>query len=135
MIYAVLDRSRKITADHLRAALEVWRYCDDSARYVFGKASGEPDADAIMRAAARNGGRITQTEIHRDVFKNHGDAGKIGAALAALQAEGRLMPEPVPTDGRTATVWVVAKEAKEAKEPASNGLPSLSSLNSQGGAL
>jgi hypothetical protein len=131
MIYAMLDQSHKITADHLRAGLEVWRYCDDSARYIFGKASGDTTADAILQAAVRNGGRITQTEIQRDVFNNHGDGGKIAAALADLQGAGRLVPDKVPTDGRPVTVWHVATEAIKATKAPTNGLKSLISLSSQ----
>jgi hypothetical protein len=42
VIYAVLDGQRRIGVEHLRAALEVWRYCEESAHYAFGEATGTP---------------------------------------------------------------------------------------------
>lgn len=36
LIYAALDCSPTIQPHHLNAALAVWRYCDDSARNIFG---------------------------------------------------------------------------------------------------
>jgi hypothetical protein len=32
------------------AALTLWRYCDASARYIFGDLVGDPVADTILRA-------------------------------------------------------------------------------------
>ncbi len=36
LLYALLDGSDTITAEHLRAALAVWAYCEASARCIFG---------------------------------------------------------------------------------------------------
>jgi hypothetical protein len=48
-IYALLDCSAVVGAEHLLAALAVWRYCEDSARFIFGDALGDATADEIMR--------------------------------------------------------------------------------------
>jgi hypothetical protein len=55
LIFAVLDRSLMIGEDHLLAAIAVWEYCESSARFIFGDASGNPVADAILngRGVAR----------------------------------------------------------------------------------
>jgi hypothetical protein len=55
LVYAVLDCAEFIRREHLEAALAAWRYCGDSARYIFGESLGDPDADAIM-AALREAG-------------------------------------------------------------------------------
>ena len=56
-VYALLDQSAEITHEHLEAALEVWHYCLDSVRHVFGSSLGDPIADTILdalrKAAAR----------------------------------------------------------------------------------
>jgi len=39
MLYALLDGSATIEVPHLRAALALWRYCDDSCRIIFGDSS------------------------------------------------------------------------------------------------
>ena len=53
MIYAVLDRSTAITIHHLNAAVQVWRYCEDSARWLFGDQTGNPIADTRRARLAR----------------------------------------------------------------------------------
>jgi hypothetical protein len=48
LIYAVLDGCNNIDVHHLRAALEVWRYCQESVDYCFGGSSGSSTADRIL---------------------------------------------------------------------------------------
>ena len=50
LIYALLDQATEIQMPHLRAALEVWSYCEDSVRYLYGTATGDETADAILRS-------------------------------------------------------------------------------------
>ena len=57
-IYALLDCSTTIRPEHHRAALAVWNYCDRSARWIFGTATGDSNADRILialRAAGSSG--------------------------------------------------------------------------------
>ena len=35
LLYALMDTSDHIRSEHLRAAVALWRYCEDSARYIF----------------------------------------------------------------------------------------------------
>lgn len=37
LIYALLDRSRAISENHINCALAVWNYCKESAEYIFGR--------------------------------------------------------------------------------------------------
>src|SRR5262249_25864135 len=48
MLYALLDRSVVIRSEHLRAAVALWRYAEDSARYIFGGSTGDPVADKVL---------------------------------------------------------------------------------------
>lgn len=50
-IYALLDESTEVRLEHLRAAFAVWRFCRDSAKFIFGgfqrmNARHENSADA-----------------------------------------------------------------------------------------
>jgi hypothetical protein len=63
MIYALLDQSTTIGEKHLRAALAVWRYCEDSVKFVFGDALGDPVADAIINALREHGGEMRRRDI------------------------------------------------------------------------
>jgi hypothetical protein len=47
MIYALLGCSQHIGAEHLGAALAIWRYSTDSGRWIFGDSLGGPTADEI----------------------------------------------------------------------------------------
>src|ERR1019366_9762812 len=48
-VYALMDCSTQVREEHLRAALETWRYCADSARFIFGGVRKEdPMADKAL---------------------------------------------------------------------------------------
>src|SRR5437763_14431983 len=44
-LYALLDCSTVISRKHLEAALALWQYCENSARFIFGDDLGDPVAD------------------------------------------------------------------------------------------
>jgi hypothetical protein len=48
LLYALMDRSGRIEPAYPRAALSLWDYCERSARYIFGDALGDRDAQAIL---------------------------------------------------------------------------------------
>jgi DNA replicative helicase MCM subunit Mcm2 (Cdc46/Mcm family) len=56
VIYALLDLSTKVRPQHLRAALALWKYSERSATWIFGTATGDPNADRIL-SALRAAGR------------------------------------------------------------------------------
>jgi hypothetical protein len=105
-IYAVMDLSKTIDHEHLMAALAVWEYAEDSARYIFGDATGDPVADQIhtaLRNVAPDG--MTRTQI-RDLFGRNKGAARIDQSLALLLGEGRVrMEQHVNTGGRPAEKW------------------------------
>ena len=107
LIYALLDESPTIGADHLRAALAAWEYCEASARFVFGSSLGDPVADDLLRAIRATGATgMTRTEM-RDLFKRNKSGGEIGAALELLARLGHIHShQVVETGGRPAEVWI-----------------------------
>jgi hypothetical protein len=62
-LYAVLDKSAVITAEHMQAALAVWTYCEDSARYVFGQQLGDPVSDSILAMLKESATGLTRNEL------------------------------------------------------------------------
>jgi hypothetical protein len=104
-VYALLDCSHVVNAKHLMAALEVWRYCEDSARFIFGDALGDATADEILRALRTAGsGGLTRTEISAQFGRNK-QAGDIGRALNVLQEYGRARMTREQTEGRPVERW------------------------------
>ncbi len=75
-IYATLDCSGTIALPHLEAALAVWRYSLDSARWIFGGSLGDPTADEIWTLAKDGPNGITRTEV-RDLFSRNKKAREI----------------------------------------------------------
>jgi Bifunctional DNA primase/polymerase, N-terminal/Protein of unknown function (DUF3987) len=105
-LYAATDQSASIEREHLEGALALWDYAEESARYIFGDATGDPVADAILQAL-RNAGDtgLTWTEI-RDLFKRHQGAERINAALGELLRLGRVERQTEQTGGRPTERWV-----------------------------
>ncbi|MGC2780371.1 MAG: hypothetical protein WA418_32525, partial [Bradyrhizobium sp.] len=107
LVYALLDRQDWIDAQHLKAALAVWEYCDASAARVFGRLLGDPTADEILAALRQaGGGGMTRTLI-RDLFGKHKTADRINAALALLASKGLVRWSSASTGGRPVEIWYI----------------------------
>jgi hypothetical protein len=84
LIHARLDGVLTIGPSHLEAALEVWRYCEDSCRYLFGDLIGDPTADAILKALRSTPQEgLTRWEINK-LFAGNKPAAEIERALHLL---------------------------------------------------
>jgi hypothetical protein len=112
LVYALLDGSRIVRAAHLAAALEVWRYCEDSARFIFGDTVGDQTADQILRALRDNEGGMTRKEISVNVFAKNKRANEITRALDTLARLGLARAEMQTTGGRHAELWKAVIERR-----------------------
>src|SRR5262249_19133922 len=109
IIYAVLDRSPVISAEHLHAALAVWDYADASARRIFGDALGLSIADTILAALRARGPRTREDITH--LFHRNKKATEIDAALHILGEQNKVKCSSRPPEGgkgRPAMVWEAA---------------------------
>ncbi len=113
-IYATLDCSERICLPHLEAALAVWRYSAESARWIFGDSLGDPTADDIWALAKDRPAGVTRTEV-RDLFSRNKKAREIDRALTVLEEAGRLQ-RTTRSDrrGRPAETWLPAAPAHAA---------------------
>lgn len=104
LIYALLDRSLCIRTQHIESALEAWRYCEDSAIWIFGQGAGNAFADAILDAlrAAANG--LSRTEIHKH-FQGHKSREEIKSLLVYLADQGQARMAKQSTSGRPKETW------------------------------
>lgn len=107
LLYALLDCSAEIRLPHLLAALAVWKYAEDSARYIFGDAIGDRIADDILDALRRSPDGMTRTEL-RDLFGRHESRTRITDALAALLRRDKVRRETEQTGGRPTERWCLA---------------------------
>lgn len=113
MLYALLDRSDVIRRDHLEAALSLWRYCEDSARHVFGDALGNPVADEILRALRDSSSGLTRTQIN-ELFGRNRIASEIARALSVLLQQGFAGSQTETTGGRNVERWFAKRRTKAA---------------------
>lgn len=134
-VYALLDGLHVIGRQHLEAAIAVWKYCEDSARFIFGQATGDRTADVILDALSEAGEQgLTKTQLS-DLFSRKKQAAEINRALTLLQERGLINSRKEHTEGRSSLRYFLtsaeAKKAKEAKEAPDESMQAeLSSLNS-----
>jgi hypothetical protein len=90
LVYALLDQAAEIDVVHLEAALALWRFCEASARHIFGDTVGDPTADTILRALRSAGASgLSRTDLF-NLFGRNISANKIDTALALLLAAGKV---------------------------------------------
>jgi hypothetical protein len=81
LLLALLDESPAISGQHLEAALAFWRYCEDSAAFIFADSFTNPKAVKIL-AALQNGPQ-TMSQLHK-LFGNNSSKADIENALTEL---------------------------------------------------
>jgi hypothetical protein len=112
-LYCLLDCRKWIQADHLNAALTVWRYCEQSAAYIFGESMGDPVAENLLQALKDAGDEgLTLTQIRREVFSNRVSAEVYNEKLTTLARAGLVMIKPGPKP-RGREVWIAASSQSE----------------------
>ena len=108
VIYALMDQSPAIRTEHLKAALAVWEYCEQSALYIFGERLGDPTADRILEAVRTAGPPgMTDNDIY-ELFGRHKSSKERELAINMLVALGLITAEQEETGGRPRTVWRAA---------------------------
>ena len=115
LVYAVLDCSPVVIRDHLEGALEVWRYCEESATWIFGDATGDATADEILRTLRCSPDGLTLTEVG-DLFARHKRAGEIERSLGVLLAANLARSEKHETAGRPITRWYALRSKRDKRE-------------------
>jgi len=108
-IYALLDSSAVVRVEHLRAALSVWRYAEDSARFIFGDSLGDPVADELLRALKSSTHGMTRTDISNHFGRNK-HTKEIGRALSLLIERSLVQRENDSSgEGRPVERWLAVR--------------------------
>lgn len=130
-LYALMDLQPQTRLADLEAALALWRYCEASARYVFGDKLGAPLADQLLNAI-RDAGADGLSRSHiRNLVGKHVVAERIDTALELLASAGLVEVRHEPTKGRPIERWfaveITEKREEWAPEPELSSVSSLSS--------
>jgi Protein of unknown function (DUF3987) len=112
IIYALLDQSRVVRVEHLRAALAFWSYAELSAKAIFGDSLGDPVVDTILDSLRNNPGGLTRTEIHSLLGRNRG-AREIDRAFKILTEHGFARSRTEETQGRSCERWFAVSQSDE----------------------
>lgn len=110
LVYALLDERSAVHDEHLRAALEVWRYAEESVRWAFGDRLGDRLADrclALLREAGSMG--MTRTDL-RQAVGHRMPAERIADALEMLQEAKLARYVMESTGGRSAERWFAVSQ-------------------------
>lgn len=91
LMLTLIDMEKETQARHLLAAEAVWRYCQESVRFLFTGAMTRDQAQ-IMEYLARNPG-TTRGQIRRQVFRDNKRATEVHVLVADLIDTGRLRTE------------------------------------------
>ena len=110
-IYALLDKSRVIRPEHHEAAMALWRYCEQSAQWIFGTSTGDRNADKILTALRHAPKGMTKTEISVDVFNRHASSAEIDEALRLLHGLHLVSCQMETTGGAPLQRWFFSTEA------------------------
>lgn len=117
-LYAVADRSEHLKAEHLKAALAVWDYCQDSARCVFGDRTGNATADKVLAALRQSApAGLTRSEIREGVLGRNVSSKEIADALGSLDHSGLARHEKTPTSGRPVETWYAINAINAVSRP------------------
>lgn len=115
-VYALLDQSHLVRARHLTAALALWKYCEESARFVFGESLGDPAADKLLAALKAAPDGLSRTQISVDVFGRNKKGADLAKLLSDLLTQGLIHNRgpSKPKAGRPAERWFAGKGAAHA---------------------
>ncbi|MGH7953818.1 MAG: DUF3987 domain-containing protein [Limisphaerales bacterium] len=105
IIYAAMDGSSQIELAHLKAALECWRYCQDSALYIWGDFTQGGLAEKIRIALAGAGEQgLTRSQIN-GALGGRVTVKEFEPELQKMVSVGEIIFITKITAGRTATIY------------------------------
>jgi hypothetical protein len=107
MIYALSTGARVIDVQAQEAAFAMWKYCEDSARFLFDDTLTKSEAKRILAGLRFKLEGMTNSEIHNQIFKRNVPARLIKQILESLKALGVVTSQQESTGGREATRWSI----------------------------
>lgn len=109
-LYALLDRSAIVGRVHLEAALALWQYCEDSARYIFAEGIALSAHAQRLLDAVREAGDIGLTRTAQSgVFRGNLTAKQLDTLTDEL-IKARLVRFQEATDGGRKPNLVAAQD-------------------------
>lgn len=105
-IYALQDKSDLVKFLHLRAAVALWDYVDDSIDYIFQGRTGDPLAEKIIEALSKKPDGVSRADIFIFFGKNV-PSEQISLSLEILETSGQIKSHTLETAGRPKTLFTL----------------------------
>jgi hypothetical protein len=109
VLYAVLDGSSQVQLTHLQSAEALWRYCEGSARFLFGARDQDgrsTDTHKLLQALQQAGADgLSRAAIFRRVFQCNTPRSEIDAMCATLRTGGYASMQERPGRTRSSVWW------------------------------
>lgn len=99
LIYALADSSDRVRTEHLKAALALWDYAEESVRLIFGNKTGDPLADRIYSIVKDAGGKADKLTVI-DLLSRNYSKDRFDLAIHTLVEAGLICEEKVGHDGK-----------------------------------
>jgi len=98
LLFTLLDDENETSLKHLDQAMTAWKYCEDSAAYIF-KGQAQDSVAKKIAKALQDKGQLTGTEI-RDLFSRNVKKDRIEKAIEELVTSDTAEMVSEPTGGR-----------------------------------
>jgi len=136
LIYSLIAGHDRIETQDLKAAMAFWRYCHESAFYIFGGAPADRRKLKIMEyLRSREGQCATKNEIRKELFNNHINAAELSELLTSMEGENLIICVAEQTGGAPRTMIILknssVKSVKSVITPPTHTLNTLNTLNTQ----
>src|SRR5947207_8942774 len=95
--------------------MAMWKYCEESACWIFGTTTGDRNADKILTALRQAPNGMTKTEISVEVFNRHASSAEIDEALRVLHGLHMATYSLEQTGGAPIQRWFLIGEICEKK--------------------
>lgn len=107
LLYALLDCSKVVRKEHLKAAIAVWDFVEASVRYVF-QGSPDPESGKILRYLEDHS-PATSSEIRRFVFGDNKSAEWAAEKMHILLEVGKVRQCKKEFKTKTLDAWSLAE--------------------------
>jgi len=108
MLFCLVDRTNRISEEQLKTAIMLWRYCEQSAKYIFGdKVAKNPLVKRILDLL--NQRSMSATEIYSEGLQKHFKSEDIQSTLRSLIEQNKIKATTEKTNGRARTIYEVVK--------------------------
>lgn len=104
ILYALMDGSSEIQLVHLKAALECWRYCQDSALYIWGDFTGGLAAKIRDALATAGQAGLTRSQLY-SALGGRTLADEFDPEITKMISNGEVDSTQKQTSGRPVTIY------------------------------